>query len=540
MQYVKVVGETHAEAMRKLRETYGSEAIIYYEKEVPAKTVLSRMMGKKQWMIQAALAEKKGPRIEKTIEGRVIPPAERSSVSGAGAGESKIGQNLRHSSLTHSMNHAFSQNGAHTGETGPLASFTTGQTKPARRHEGEEFLNILDRKAESFREEPFNLGEVAMNIPSKAALRGPREIEVVPSMPGERMPGARKQKNADPFAENEEETAGESGLIRRKPLKETAPAAPARRHETGDQGNMTVLKDLREEIGILNDRISILISNPSKHAEGTKALTYGESEFDRLSDLLAEQGFSPGWIAEFMGDLKERLPSADWKNSSKIYLKAREILATRIKVNPKVGRKRTIVLVGPTGVGKTTTIAKLAARLKLQEQKKVALITADNFRIAATEQIKVYGDIMDIPVHIARNGEQFAHIVSEEAADMILVDTTGVSQFNAEFIEKQRVILGDDRDTIEKHLVVSAVSKSADVEEILEQFEVFGIDRIILSKLDETRQYGAFVELANRWDIPFSFFTTGQRVPDDYLPADSNYLAEKILSKWKKGSPHLN
>lgn len=496
MQYVKVIGESHADAMRKLRETYGSEAIIYYEKEVPANKVMSRMLGKKQWMIQAALSEKKGSRYEKSIDlkEKII--------------EAKV------------LNKSYS----HTSSPAPTGVASGRGQGDGGRHEGAEFLNILDQKAGDFLSQPFNLSEVAM--------RSPSEREAEPRRP--RLPAP------NPLADNLTKEASYEAP-QKKASQKGAPRAAAPSAAPTQEPDMAVLKNLRDEIGALNEKISILIENPSMQRSQTEsALVLRGGEFERLTDILADQGFSNPWIVEFVGELKEKLPSSEWRNSSKVYIKARELLASRIKVNSKIGRKRAIALVGPTGVGKTTTIAKLAARLKLKEHKKVSLITADNFRIAATEQLKVYGEIMDVPVYIARNGAQFQQIVAEESAEMILIDTTGVSQFNTEFMEKQRVILGDDSSMVEKHLVISAVSKPADIAEIVEQFEVFGIDRIILSKLDETRQYGYFVELAARWDLPFSFFTTGQKVPDDYLPADANYLAEKVLWKWKKGAPHLN
>lgn len=449
MQYVKVLGDTHAEAMKKLRESYGADAIIYYEKEVPAKAVFSRMFGKKQWMIQAALAEKKPP---------VAAPARETLKTAISALKDNPG--LGADEMVHQPE---------------IVSSGT--------HAGAEFLSALEKKVGQPQEGNFNLEDITI------------------------------EKSVRP--RSSEEPSGLSGAVKS--------SKTARARESSDI--LGDLKDIKDEIGQLKETVSIMIKNPV--AEENK------DGFEKLRSALAEQEFSQEFIDDFVVSLKERLPSGDWKVPGRLHLKARDLLATQIKTNHRLGSKRVIVLTGPTGVGKTTTIAKLAARLKLREGKNVALVTLDNFRIAATEQIKVYANIMDVPVHIARDPEKFRNIVDEERADLILVDTTGAAQNNTEFLEKQKPFFEGITD-LEKHLVLSATSKKLDAREIIDRFQIFGLDKIILTKLDETRQLGAFAELSYRYNLPFSFFTMGQKVPDDYLPADAAYLAEKILEPWKE------
>jgi len=455
MNYVKVIGDSHADAMRKLRDTYGSEAIIYYEKEIPAKTVLSRMIGKKQFVIQAAMPEKK---------------------SAAAKAQPVTGNSKERSRLVYDAQIVSSSVSERSSASKTLSENRVSdapQKRLASVHAGEEFLNLLDQHSENLKtRKPFNLEEVSID-----------RVVHPPKQPLE------------------------AGL-------------PPKKGE--------ILEGLQKDINVIKNTISILVNNNQKE---NRAET--NDEFGKVFDYLVSQDFSQTWSRTLVDSLKDMVPSSEWSNPQKINNVLKELIASKIKVNSSLGNHRVIVLVGPTGVGKTTTIAKLAAKLKLQEGKKVSLITLDNFRIAATEQLKVYGNIMDIPVYVIKDSEKFHQRIEEDISDIILVDTTGISQNNNEFMSKQKLYFNKPDCDIEKHLVLSATSKYNDIKDILRNFAHYGIDKLILSKVDETTQYGAFVELSNVWNKPFSFFTTGQRVPDDYLNADKYYLSEKILKKWK-------
>lgn len=187
-------------------------------------------------------------------------------------------------------------------------------------------------------------------------------------------------------------------------------------------------------------------------------------------------------------------------------------------------------LIGPTGVGKTTTLAKIAARLVLEKNVRAALITADTYRISAVEQLKTYSDIIGLPLEIVYTPDELRVAMHKHRdKDLILIDTAGRSQHNAyQMKELQDFLKVSPR--IEKHLVMSATTKDLDAADILQKFSVCKPDGLIFTKTDETRSLGLIVNLLYQHkDIRLSFLTNGQSVPDDIRAADAGALAELLL-----------
>jgi len=182
-------------------------------------------------------------------------------------------------------------------------------------------------------------------------------------------------------------------------------------------------------------------------------------------------------------------------------------------------------LVGPTGVGKTTTLAKLAAHAALQQKAKVALITLDTYRIAAVEQLKTYARIMDIPVQVALNlGELRSAIQFHQDKDLILIDTAGHSPRDQEAMTTLEAFL-DGQDDIEVHLVLSATTKAGDLADIVAKFAPLEPAYLVFTKLDETSSYGQLFNQIIRTKKPVSYVTTGQNVPEDFDFASAEMLA---------------
>ena len=190
---------------------------------------------------------------------------------------------------------------------------------------------------------------------------------------------------------------------------------------------------------------------------------------------------------------------------------------------------RIVALIGATGVGKTTTLAKIAARFVLEKGVKAALITADTYRISAVEQLKTYSDIIGLPLEIVYSPDELkVAIHKHKDKDLVLIDTAGRSQHNDyQMKELQDFLAVDGR--IEKHLVMSATTKNRDAEEILEKFSVCRPDRVIFTKTDETSSLGLILNLLSKKDIAVSFLTNGQSVPDDIIPATPAELARLLL-----------
>jgi len=197
-----------------------------------------------------------------------------------------------------------------------------------------------------------------------------------------------------------------------------------------------------------------------------------------------------------------------------------------------MGRKtrRVVALVGPTGVGKTTTIAKLAADFNLIKGKRVALVTIDTYRIAAVDQLRTYADIIRIPLDVVFTPENLQHALKKhEDKDLILIDTAGRSPKNSGHLSELGGFISGDS-SIETHLVLSATTRFQDLLDIVSEFNsAVRVDRLLFTKLDETSVYGSILNLIQRTKKPLSYVTVGQNVPDDIEVADPVKLARSIL-----------
>lgn len=192
---------------------------------------------------------------------------------------------------------------------------------------------------------------------------------------------------------------------------------------------------------------------------------------------------------------------------------------------------RIVALLGTTGVGKTTTLAKIAAKFVLEQKTDVALITADTYRISAVEQLKTYSDILELPLEIVYNpAELTSSLERHRDKDLILIDTAGRSQHNDyQMRELEEFLRVNPR--IEKHLVISATTKFTDARHIMNKFAQVEPDKIIFTKIDETASLGMIINLLRDEKYSLSYITTGQSVPDDIERATADVLASLLLKK---------
>lgn len=196
-------------------------------------------------------------------------------------------------------------------------------------------------------------------------------------------------------------------------------------------------------------------------------------------------------------------------------------------------------LVGPTGVGKTTTIAKLAARFILKHgPRQVALITTDNYRIAAHEQLNTYGRILDVPVRVAADGEQLRNLIDGFADKrLILIDTAGMSQRDQRLAEQIQTLRHDDL-RIRSYLVMSAATQYKAMKEIIKAFQIFQPEAGILTKLDEAATKGAAISALIEQRLPLSYVTDGQQVPEDLHAASAKQLIEQCTAELDQESDY--
>ncbi len=191
-------------------------------------------------------------------------------------------------------------------------------------------------------------------------------------------------------------------------------------------------------------------------------------------------------------------------------------------------RQRIVAVVGPTGVGKTTTLAKLAGQLK-QAGVLPGLISLDTYRIGAVAQMQIYAELLNVPFHVARSATELQAAVGAQAqADLILIDTTGRSPAHREGIAALRQALRAVPE-VEVHLAMSATTKGTDVEEVLRRFKPLAYRYLIVTKLDEAHSVGPLLGAALDRALPISYLTTGQEVPQDMEPATPRGLAALLL-----------
>ena len=211
------------------------------------------------------------------------------------------------------------------------------------------------------------------------------------------------------------------------------------------------------------------------------------------------------------------------------------------KIVLKLGQMKTIELpeehpklvffVGPTGVGKTTTIAKLASRYKLEKECRLAIITADTYRVAAVEQIRTYANILSVPIDVVYSADELKQSIEKyREYDLILIDTAGRSHKNEEQKEDLRQLLEVARDYDQEiYLVVSATTKYRDLVKITQTYSDISSYRLLFTKTDETGALGNILNIRMLTQAPLSYMTFGQNVPDDISETDAQYIAKQLL-----------
>lgn len=200
-----------------------------------------------------------------------------------------------------------------------------------------------------------------------------------------------------------------------------------------------------------------------------------------------------------------------------------------------------IALVGPTGVGKTTTLAKLAAKFILQHgSRKVAMITTDNYRIGAHEQLATYARLLDVPIRVAANADELSkHIRHFQDKQLILIDTAGMSQRDMRLADQIHTLKQNEVD-IKSYLVMSASTQAKAINEIIREFKVFEPESSILTKLDETVALGSTLSAIIEHQLPVSFMTDGQQVPEDIKFPDAVSLINQCLTGFDEETNYTN
>lgn len=194
-------------------------------------------------------------------------------------------------------------------------------------------------------------------------------------------------------------------------------------------------------------------------------------------------------------------------------------------------KKKFICLVGPTGVGKTTTLAKLAANASLKKGKSIGFITTDTYRIAAIEQLKTYASILEAPIEVCYSAEDFLAAKNKLShLDVVFIDTAGRNFLDERFVEELKEVL-DFKEEMTTFLVLSLTSKMTDMKKIADQFWNVGIHQFIFTKKDETTSISSMYEISRSYQKGAAFITDGQNVPEDLIPCTKELMVRSIIEE---------
>ncbi|MAD41543.1 MAG: flagellar biosynthesis protein FlhF [Arcobacter sp.] len=260
-------------------------------------------------------------------------------------------------------------------------------------------------------------------------------------------------------------------------------------------------------------------------------------EFIDMYTLFEKNEFDQEMTYTIMKKTIKQLPLSLKSNPTKINdffkLVLRRIIPIKFEVPLRKHQRKIIMMVGPTGVGKTTTISKLAARYayKLGQNYKVGIVTLDSFRVGAIEQLQAYTNIMRLPLEIVKKPEDLSEaLLRLKDCNYIFIDTAGSSQYDIDKIELineyQKKV---EELPIEKILVLPANVKQSDLLDIYTNYSRLNIDYLTFTKLDETKSFGNLISFAHKTKKSITYFSIGQNVPDDLIVSDSSFLIDCFM-----------
>ena len=285
-----------------------------------------------------------------------------------------------------------------------------------------------------------------------------------------------------------------------------------------DQIAKTVIREIQSMRGLINEQLSSLVFGDMQRREPDKL---------RMMSALLAGGFSPGLARKFM----EKAPTEGGMPGLRSWVKkALDHNLITSAADEIVTKGGVYALLGPTGVGKTTTTAKLAARCVVRHgSDKLALLTTDNYRVGAHEHLRIYGRILGVAVHAVRDAADLAAALGDlRGKHMVLIDTVGMSQKDKHVADQVAMFSGQGN--VKRLLMLNATSQGDTLEDVVKAYGTRGLAGCIVSKADEAASLGAVLDTVIRHRLPIHYVANGQRVPEDIHPVNRDYLLHRAIS----------
>jgi len=333
-------------------------------------------------------------------------------------------------------------------------------------------------------------------------------------------------------------TAGKRLPAYRPKSRMAPPPEPPKKSATPDLGLMNtavasnaLVMGLTRDVGELRGLVNELV----RETRAGKTPAVHPDLLEHYANLIKNQ-VADELASKIVEDLKSGVRGDGLKNPNFVREKIAERIEKMLPVSgpitpTKKGSAHVVALIGPTGVGKTTTIAKIAANMKLRENRRVGLVTIDTYRIAAVDQLNKYAEILGAPLKTAATPAELAAAIEELShLDCILIDTAGRSPHDALKLSELKNFLQAAKPD-EVHLVLSSTASQCCIERAIEQFGMARFDKIIFTKLDEAVHVGVVFNVIHKVNKALSYVTTGQDVPDDIEAGHGRKLAKLILGE---------
>ncbi|MHC5112898.1 MAG: flagellar biosynthesis protein FlhF [Planctomycetota bacterium] len=388
---------------------------------------------------------------------------------------------------------------------------------------------------------------VPASVPASASVPVPVPVPDAPAsvpvpVPGPNPPGVARRFLLTPVAAAAANEVATATAERRsvQPPHDLAPrhsVAPAVAPAPSREPVLAGAGDVHDELVAIKHLVGTVLQRQTPGRSRISAAAMPQALFEMYLKLVGQE-MSEELADQIVDAVRGELDEPELDDAERVRGAVRRHLAAYVPVAAEAvpersddGRPLTVALVGPTGVGKTTTLAKLAASFKLRHGKKVGLVTADTYRIAAVDQLRTYADIIGLPLEVVLTPDEMSRAVESLGdCDVILIDTAGRSQNDASRLEELGAFI-EAAAPHEVHLVLSSTAGERVLLREAEAFGAVGVDKVVLTKLDEAVSFGMLVDVVRRIGKELSFMTNGQEVPDHIEVVQRDRFAGLVLGE---------